>query len=109
MATPNTRRELEATGFIFLNRARCKGCGRTIEWWRKVPRAPTPFEEPPEAPGKIVNHFITCPKREQFKKPPSPEKVKKQEERLSKKQQKERERKDRERVKEEAKGGKLFE
>lgn len=109
MATPDTRAGLEANRYIFLNRAKCKGCGRTIEWWRKVPGPVIPFEEPIEAPGKMVNHFVTCPKREAFKKAPSKEVVQKREERLSKKQAKERQRKENERLKEEAKGGKLFE
>lgn len=106
-ALPETRHGLEAAGYQFLNRTRCKGCGREIEWWRRVPGPPTPVEWVPEA-QKMMNHFAVCPKREMFKKPPPPEKIQKREMALSKKQAKERERKEKERQREEAKGPKLF-
>jgi hypothetical protein len=103
-ALPETREALEVAGYQFSNRARCAGCGRTIEWWRKVPGPPTPVEE---FAGVMVNHFVTCEKREQFRKQAAVKHI--IERRLSKKQETEQKRKEKARLKEEAKGGRLFE
>ena len=104
---PETRSGLEAAGYQFLNRTRCRACPATIEFWRKVPNAPMPMEELPD--GRIISHFRVCPQAERFRKEKVAKvKAEKVQERLSKKQTKDRERAEKIRLKEAAKGGRLF-
>src|ERR1700720_3520105 len=103
-ALPETREALEAAGYQFLNRTRCGACHTTIEWWRRVPSSPMPIEE---FAGIMVSHIPICPKREQFRKAAVVKHV--IERRLSKKQEADEKRKEKARLKEEAKGRRLFE
>lgn len=69
------------------NETKCKGCGCPIVWAvnpenKKVPldKRAAVYELLPEGRCKrtfrsFVNHFITCPEREQFKKKPDAEEV----------------------------------
>ncbi len=102
-ALPETREALEAAGYQFSNRSRCNGCGRTIEWWRKVPGPPTPVEE---FAGVMISHLIGCERAQQFRKAAAVKHI--IERRLSKKQEADEKRKEKARLKEEAKGGRLF-
>ncbi len=43
----------------------CKGCGAEIRWMREGSKS-TPFD--PDG----TNHFVTCPKRDQFRKKVDP-------------------------------------
>ena len=105
-ALPETREALKVAGYEFLSRSRCNGCGKTIEWWRRVPGPPVPVEHAWET-DTMMSHSAICPKREQFRKQAAVKHI--IERRLSKKQETEQKRKEKARLKEEAKGGRLFE
>lgn len=49
-------------GYTFMALSRCKGCGVRMLWADSPAGKATPLD----ADG--TNHFITCPKRDQFRK-----------------------------------------
>lgn len=76
---PASREALEAAGYIFESRRRCreKVCGKTIEMW-KTPALP-PTWMPLEAvfvsdPNTLVPHWKFCPGAERFRSLPPVEK-----------------------------------
>ncbi len=49
------RDSLKQQGYYFVGDARCRRCGRSIEWWE------TPAgKKQPRDPATLVPHFATC-------------------------------------------------
>lgn len=88
---PTTREGLEADGYIFEGRSRCKACPATIEWWRRIGGRPMPMEFV-EASKTIEPHWSRCPNANQFRR-----QQQKTETNLTEEQQKRREKQERER------------
>ena len=62
-----TRREMLRAKYVFKSLASCKGCGAKIEWWRTTKGRMMPFDPIADDNVKVVPHWGTCPKRDQFK------------------------------------------
>ena len=81
MNPPGSREELEAMGFAFESRTKCRSdrCGATIEFWRGPSGRLVPFRLHPT--GKLFQHSDECPDKYQFRgkrteEKPIPEKPK---------------------------------
>jgi hypothetical protein len=64
MSLPKTREALEAEGYIFLNEAKCRGCGAEILWAKTAHGKRMPFDRETLEP-----HWATCPQAKEFRKP----------------------------------------
>jgi hypothetical protein len=63
----HTKRDMLRAGYRFRAVAECKGCGAQIEWWTTTNGARIPYDPQQDDDVKMVAHFATCPKKEQFK------------------------------------------
>jgi hypothetical protein len=61
-ATPKTREDLEAAGYIFLDQAKCRGCGAAIVWFSTPKGKRMPFDRATFEP-----HWASCPQAKEFK------------------------------------------
>ncbi len=61
MSLPRTREGLEAEGYKYSTRGKCKACQADIEWWVTPKKAWMPFNKDLEV------HWVTCPYRDRFK------------------------------------------
>jgi hypothetical protein len=78
MAIPEKKADLEAFGYVFDNKAKCRGCGAEIEWWitprgKKMPMSVQIVRETgsPISPVKEyrrVPHWSDCPNAKDFRK-----------------------------------------
>lgn len=61
---PKTKEELEAMGYSFRGRSKCRGknCGQTISWWRTPNHKDLPLDE-----GTYEPHWATCADVEKFR------------------------------------------
>ena len=64
MPFPKTEAELTAAGYVFKNRARCKGseCGKEILWYETPKHRMVPLD-----PGTLEVHWATCPNSPNFR------------------------------------------
>ena len=60
----NSREELEAAGYRFLNPSRCAGqdCGAEIDWWETPKGKKMPLD-----PDTLEPHFGSCPNVKEFR------------------------------------------
>lgn len=63
MPFPKTEADLKAQGYRFKDKALCRGCHATIEWWTTPNGKLMPLD-----PGSCEPHWGSCPARDQFKK-----------------------------------------
>jgi hypothetical protein len=63
MPFPKTDTELNAAGYKFENKAKCRGCGAELEFWLTPKGKHIPLD-----PGTLECHFSTCPKAKDFRK-----------------------------------------
>lgn len=68
MPFPATRYEMEERGYQFKHAAPCKGCAKSIHWYRTPTGRMMPMDpmDGPDSPA--VSHFSTCPEASRFKK-----------------------------------------
>jgi hypothetical protein len=59
---PKTRKDLESAGYVFLNEAKCRGCGAEIIWAKTARGKRMPFDRETLEP-----HWATCPQAKEFK------------------------------------------
>jgi hypothetical protein len=78
MAIPTQKADLERAGYLFDNEGKCRGCGRTIEWWitptnKKMPMRVVQIKDTTKAfPQPVIRedrvpHFADCEKVEEFR------------------------------------------
>jgi len=68
---PRTREGLEAAGYKYSTRGKCRKCPASVQWFVTPNAAWMPFDMPgPD--GEFDNHWATCPARESFKKKKEP-------------------------------------
>jgi hypothetical protein len=63
MTFPTTEREFTDQGYVFDNKAKCRGCGADIEWWITPKQKHMPVD-----PGTMIPHWKTCPNAKDFRK-----------------------------------------
>lgn len=66
-ALPNTRAGLEAAGYKYSTKGKCRGCPAQIQWFVSPKKQWMPFDMPDEK-GEFINHWATCPSRKSFKR-----------------------------------------
>ena len=65
---PETRHEMVRAMYELKSTARCKGCDAPIEWWKTTNGKMLPVNvEPSGEYAAVVTHWVTCPKRDDFK------------------------------------------
>lgn len=62
MPFPRTDIDLAAQGYVFENKAKCRGCGADIEFWLTPKGKHIPLDA-----GTMEPHWATCPKADDFR------------------------------------------
>lgn len=75
MPLPETRKELEAKGYEFLEDGTCRGCGELIEWFltpngKRMPVSRKIVGSLAEGNRREIleSHFASCPDADRFRK-----------------------------------------
>jgi hypothetical protein len=63
-----TRKELEASGYIFAGAAKCRGCGTDIFWFMTPLKKRAPFQWSKADPSLLESHWVSCPQAKEFRK-----------------------------------------
>lgn len=63
MPFPKTDTELEAAGYAFESKDKCRGCKADIEWWLTPKQKHIPLDA-----GTMEPHWSTCPEADQFRR-----------------------------------------
>jgi hypothetical protein len=73
---PINRREMETSGYKYLNNSTCRSCNAPIEWWLTMNGKKVPYNMPDPAAldplwAKAVAHFATCPNAGEHRNKPA--------------------------------------
>ena len=63
MPFPKTENELVGQGYKFEGKAKCKACGKEIEWFLTPKQKHIPLDA-----GTLEPHWGTCPEASKFRK-----------------------------------------